>query len=58
MQVHGVTGFEVIPLDMLDRPRVDVCLRCSGFFRDAFPAQMTLFDRAVRLSLRSMSRMT
>ena len=43
-----VTGFEIIPLDSLDRPRVDVCLRCSGFFRDAFPAQMTLFDRAVR----------
>jgi len=43
-----VTGFEVIPLDSLGRPRVDVCLRCSGFFRDAFPAQMTLFDRAVR----------
>ena len=43
-----VTGFEVIPLDILDRPRVDVCLRCSGFFRDAFPAQMTLFDRAVK----------
>ena len=43
-----VTGFEIIPLDVLDRPRVDVCLRCSGFFRDAFPAQMTLFDRAVR----------
>ncbi|MDA9930001.1 cobaltochelatase subunit CobN [Alphaproteobacteria bacterium] len=43
-----VTGFEIIPLDVLDRPRVDVCLRASGFFRDAFPAQMTLFDRAVR----------
>ena len=43
-----VTGFEIIPLESLDRPRVDVCLRCSGFFRDAFPAQMTLFDRAVR----------
>ena len=43
-----VTGFEIIPLAVLDRPRVDVCLRCSGFFRDAFPAQMTLFDRAVR----------
>ena len=43
-----VTGFEIIPLGSLGRPRVDVCLRCSGFFRDAFPAQMTLFDRAVR----------
>ena len=43
-----VTGFDVIPLDVLDRPRVDISLRCSGFFRDAFPAQMSLLDRAVQ----------
>jgi cobaltochelatase CobN len=43
-----VTGFEIIPLAALDRPRVDVTLRISGFFRDAFPAQIELFDRAVR----------
>lgn len=43
-----VTGFEVLPLDVLDRPRVDVTLRVSGFFRDAFPAQIDLFDSAVR----------
>jgi len=43
-----VTGFEVIPLAVLDRPRVDISLRCSGFFRDAFPAQMSLIDRAVQ----------
>ncbi|MEM7408374.1 MAG: cobaltochelatase subunit CobN, partial [Pseudomonadota bacterium] len=43
-----VTGFEVIPLDLLDRPRIDVTLRVSGFFRDAFPAQIDLFDSAVR----------
>ena len=43
-----VTGFEVIPLDVLDRPRVDVTMRISGFFRDAFPAQIDLFDSAVR----------
>ena len=43
-----VTGFDVIPADVLGRPRVDVSLRCSGFFRDAFPAQMSLLDRAVR----------
>jgi cobaltochelatase CobN len=43
-----VTGFEVLPLDMLDRPRVDVTLRVSGFFRDAFPAQIALFDSAAR----------
>ncbi|SMF22251.1 cobaltochelatase CobN subunit [Tistlia consotensis] len=43
-----VTGFEVLPLSLLDRPRVDVTLRVSGFFRDAFPAQIELFDSAVR----------
>ncbi len=42
-----VAGFEIIPLEMLDRPRVDVTLRVSGFFRDAFPAQIDLFDSAV-----------
>jgi cobaltochelatase CobN len=43
-----VTGYEIIPLDHLDRPRVDVTLRISGFFRDAFPAQIELFDTAAR----------
>ena len=43
-----VTGFEIIPLSLMDRPRVDVTLRVSGFFRDAFPAQMDLFDSAAR----------
>ena len=45
---HRVTGIEVLPIELLDRPRVDVTLRVSGFFRDAFPAQIDLFDRAVR----------
>ncbi len=43
-----VTGFEVLPLDALNRPRVDVTLRISGFFRDAFPGLMDLFDAAVK----------
>ncbi len=43
-----VTGFEIMPLEVLDRPRVDVTLRLSGFFRDAFPQQIDLFDSAVR----------
>src|SRR5213076_3272953 len=33
---------------VLDRPRVDVTLRISGFFRDAFPGLIDLFDSAVR----------
>lgn len=43
-----VTGYEIIPLAKLGRPRVDVTLRISGFFRDAFPAQIELFDSAIR----------
>jgi cobaltochelatase CobN len=43
-----VTGFEVLPLDILDRPRVDVTLRISGFFRDAFPGLIDLVDSAAR----------
>ncbi len=44
-----VTGLEVIPLDSLGRPRVDVTLRISGFFRDAFPHVVTMLDDAVAL---------
>ena len=43
-----VTGFEIIPIGALGRPRVDVTLRISGFFRDAFPAQIDLIDAAAR----------
>ncbi len=43
-----VTGFEVQPLAILGRPRVDVTLRISGFFRDAFPAQIELLDKAIK----------
>jgi cobaltochelatase CobN len=41
-------GYDVLPLAELGRPRVDVTLRISGLFRDAFPLQVELFDRAVR----------
>ncbi|MGA0598853.1 cobaltochelatase subunit CobN [Enterovirga sp. CN4-39] len=43
-----ITGFQVLDLGELRRPRVDVTLRISGLFRDAFPLQMDLFDTAVR----------
>ncbi|TZG27793.1 cobaltochelatase subunit CobN [Sphingomonas montanisoli] len=43
-----VTGFEVMPLAELRRPRVDVTFRVSGFFRDAFPEQIDLIDSAAR----------
>ncbi|MEK2474805.1 cobaltochelatase subunit CobN [Streptomyces noursei] len=45
-----VTGLEAIPLDELGRPRIDVTLRISGFFRDAFPHVIGLLDDAVRLA--------
>ncbi|MEL4069418.1 cobaltochelatase subunit CobN [Ochrobactrum sp. GPK 3] len=48
MASRRVTGYEIVPLAMLGRPRVDVTLRISGFFRDAFPEQIALFDKAVR----------
>jgi cobaltochelatase CobN len=43
-----VIGYEILPLSVLDRPRVDVTLRVSGFFRDAFPGLIELFDAAAR----------
>ncbi|MDG2034879.1 MAG: cobaltochelatase subunit CobN, partial [Rhodospirillales bacterium] len=43
-----ITGFEIMPLEVLGRPRVDVVFRVSGFFRDAFPAQVDLLDSASR----------
>src|SRR5262245_51915030 len=45
---NRVTGVEILPLAVLDRPRIDVTLRISGLFRDIFEAQIALFDLAVR----------
>ncbi len=42
-----VVDFEILPISFLGRPRVDVTLRISGFFRDAFANLIDLFDRAV-----------
>jgi len=44
-----VTGLEPIPLAELGRPRIDVTVRISGFFRDAFPHVIDLMDDAVRM---------
>lgn len=46
---NRVVGIEVLPIAKLERPRIDVTLRISGSFRDIFPAQIALFDLAVRL---------
>ncbi|MBS7697717.1 MULTISPECIES: cobaltochelatase subunit CobN [unclassified Chelatococcus] len=45
---NRVTGVEIVPGSRLDRPRIDVTLRISGLFRDAFTRQITLFDQAVK----------
>merc|ERR1719201_2285656 len=45
-----VNKLEVIPLEELGRPRVDVVVNCSGVFRDLFINQMNLLDRAVKLA--------
>jgi len=42
-----VTGLEVVGLEELGRPRIDVVLRISGFFRDAFPHVVALLDDAI-----------
>lgn len=44
-----VTGVEIIPLEELKRPRIDVTVRISGFFRDAFPNLIYLLDKAVEM---------
>ncbi|MFO7166150.1 MAG: cobaltochelatase subunit CobN, partial [Mycolicibacterium hassiacum] len=44
-----VVDLEPIPLDELGRPRIDVTVRISGFFRDAFPHVVAMLDDAVRL---------
>ncbi len=43
-----MSGFEILPLAKLGRPRIDVTLRISGLFRDVFPLQIAAFDSAVR----------
>ncbi|KAH8093482.1 ligase [Aureococcus anophagefferens] len=45
-----VNKLELIPLEELGRPRVDVVVSCSGVFRDLFINQMNLLDRAVKMA--------
>jgi cobaltochelatase CobN len=48
-QSRRLEGIALIPLETLGRPRIDVTLRISGFFRDALPHLIDLFDQAVSL---------
>ncbi|HOP63376.1 MAG TPA: cobaltochelatase subunit CobN [Spirochaetota bacterium] len=43
-----VTGFDVIPLEELERPRIDLTVRVSGITRDNFPSAINLLDEAVQ----------
>jgi magnesium chelatase subunit H len=45
-----VNKLELIPLDELARPRVDVVVNCSGVFRDLFINQMALIDQGVKMA--------
>jgi magnesium chelatase subunit H len=45
-----VNKLELIPLDELGRPRIDVVVNCSGVFRDLFINQMNLLDRAIKMA--------
>ncbi|MDX6614191.1 MAG: magnesium chelatase subunit [Blastocatellia bacterium] len=47
--LNRATEVEVIPLEELGRPRIDVVMTVSGIFRDLFTPTMTLLDKAVRL---------
>jgi cobaltochelatase CobN len=44
-----ISDLQVIPTGELGRPRIDVTVRISGFFRDAFPHVVTMLDDAMRL---------
>ncbi|MBA2704567.1 MAG: cobaltochelatase subunit CobN [Blastocatellia bacterium] len=46
--LNRATEIEVIPLEELRRPRIDVVLTVSGIFRDLFAPTMALLDKAVR----------
>ena len=45
-----VNKLEVVPMEELGRPRIDVVVNCSGVFRDLFVNQMNLLDRAIKLA--------
>lgn len=49
-ETDRVIGLEVIPMEELGRPRIDVTLRITGLFRDTFPNLIDLVDEAVNLA--------
>jgi magnesium chelatase subunit H len=47
-RLNRVTEIDIIPLEQLNRPRIDVTMTVSGIFRDLFGATIQLLDKAVR----------
>lgn len=45
-----VNKLELIPLEELNRPRIDVVVNCSGVFRDLFINQMNLLDKGIKMA--------
>jgi cobaltochelatase CobN len=48
-QSRRIRDLAIVPPDRLGRPRIDVTLRISGFFRDAFPHLIEMVDRAIEM---------
>eukprot|EP00182_Erythrolobus_australicus_P001344 CAMPEP_0185829060 /NCGR_PEP_ID=MMETSP1353-20130828/17_1 /TAXON_ID=1077150 /ORGANISM="Erythrolobus australicus, Strain CCMP3124" /LENGTH=1385 /DNA_ID=CAMNT_0028526805 /DNA_START=16 /DNA_END=4173 /DNA_ORIENTATION=+ len=49
-QLGRVSKLQLVPIEELGRPRIDVVVNCSGVFRDLFINQMALLDRAVKMA--------
>ncbi|KAA8495996.1 Magnesium-chelatase subunit ChlH, chloroplastic [Porphyridium purpureum] len=49
-QIGRISKLELVPIEELGRPRIDVVVNCSGVFRDLFINQMALLDRAVKMA--------
>jgi magnesium chelatase subunit H len=52
-EIGRISGIELVPLEQLGRPRIDVVLTLSGIFRDILPQQMRLLDKAVRMAAKA-----
>lgn len=44
-----LAGFEVIPLEDMTHPRIDVTVMPSGLYRDSYPYQLEMIDEAIRM---------
>jgi magnesium chelatase subunit H len=49
-QLGRMTKVELLSLEELGRPRIDVVVNCSGVFRDLFINQMAMMDKAIKMA--------